>query len=470
MPSALFEIYQKNFDKTLKRLSGMLEVYQNQIKEAQSVTLKEMELNISEMERSISQMELEVIIEKIPDNKKKLTKIIENNKNIVKQYKREIQDLKYKEQSILNKQNLAHIPSSKKKKTVQLNFLKDENNTYDCKSNTIYNEDEDTALFIDKNNYKKNNFDKYVINESNDEMSMEKDEGIKRINEHHSDSDNEAISKIKNNNGLSLSSKQKEKGEKDKDSEDNKYNLNKNSRLNKIFKIIFNVIQFLIYTLINFSKNVLYKGYKKLKHYLHHRYGQANSRRIMMFLFILGFIIVYSLIVFLWNSYKMRKADKPMINLIEKNNSIIKEFKNETKDNTKNNTLENSISENITQVNKTSINITSTNISNNTLINNTSENTTNNISINITSSTIDKYTSISNTSTNINNDISNNNTSINKSNDISINSSDSNNSNDASINNIDLNNSNETSINDTDSNYSNDTIINSTDSNKINNN
>ena len=64
MPSALFEIYQKNFDKTLQRLSGMLELYQNQTKEAQSITLKEIELNISEMERSISQMELEVILQK----------------------------------------------------------------------------------------------------------------------------------------------------------------------------------------------------------------------------------------------------------------------------------------------------------------------------------------------------------------------------------------------------------------------
>ena len=103
MPSALFEIYQKNFEKTLKRLSDMLELYQKQSKEVQSITLKETELNISEMERAISQMELEISIEKIPDNKKKLNKIIENNKNIVKQYRREIQDLKFKEQSILNK-------------------------------------------------------------------------------------------------------------------------------------------------------------------------------------------------------------------------------------------------------------------------------------------------------------------------------------------------------------------------------
>ena len=74
MPSALFEIYQKNFEKTLKRLTSMIELYQNQSKEERSITLKEIELNISEMERSISQMELEVILEKIPDNKKKTDK------------------------------------------------------------------------------------------------------------------------------------------------------------------------------------------------------------------------------------------------------------------------------------------------------------------------------------------------------------------------------------------------------------
>ena len=144
MPSALFEIYQKNFDKTLKRLSGMIELYQNQNKEAQSITLKEIELNISELERSISQMELEVILEKIPDNKKKLGKIIENNKNIVKQYKREIQDLKYKDQSILNKKNLAYIPSNKKNKSTQLNFLQEKHVQQNIDI-INFNDDEDTA-------------------------------------------------------------------------------------------------------------------------------------------------------------------------------------------------------------------------------------------------------------------------------------------------------------------------------------
>ena len=106
-------------------------------------------------------MELEVIIEKIPDNKKKLNKIIEANKNIVKQYKREIQDLKYKESSILNKKNLAYIPSKSKKKKTELNLLK--NNNYNT-------DDEDIALFINKNNEKK---DFLMLSEENRELKKD---------------------------------------------------------------------------------------------------------------------------------------------------------------------------------------------------------------------------------------------------------------------------------------------------------
>ena len=361
MPSALFEIYQKNFEKTLKRLSGMLELYQNQTKEAQSVTLKEMELNISEMERSISQMELEVILEKIPDNKKKLTKIIDNNKNIVKQHKREIQDLKYKEQSILNKKNLAHIPSNKNKKTVQLNFLKEENTVDPMNTNIIINEDEDTPLFIDKNNYKNNNnnYNNYVINDNtNDEISLKKDEGIKRINEHNFCSDKDITSKI-NTNELKLSSKQKKNDEEDKDLEDNKYKLHKESILKKIFRIIFNIIKFLFSIFITFCKNVIYKGYKRLKNYLHHRYGQSTARRIMIFLFIICFIIIYCLFLCIWNSFKMKKVENHhVVNLIERNNSKLDESKNENDINIdmKNNTIESNISNNNTSINNTLIN------------------------------------------------------------------------------------------------------------------
>ena len=394
MPSALFEIYQKNFDKTLNRLTGMIELYQNQTKEVQSVTLKEIELSISEMERSISQMELEVILEKIPDNKKKLTKIIENNKNIVKQYKREIQDLKYKEQSILNKKNLAYIPSNKKKKITQLNFLKEEQNI-----DTINpKEDEDTALFIDKNNYenkKSHIFDKYTINDdTNEEMNLQKDEAIRRINEHNIDND-DIISKI-NKNDIDLSTRKKNE-EKDKDSENNKYKLNKDNILKKIMRIIYNIIQFLIAIIIAFYKYIIYKGYIKLKNYLIRRYGQANSRRINMILFIIGFIIIYSLFLYIWNSFKLRNVDNPLY-LVEKNSSIIFE-KNETNNFFKNNTIENNnitannnannkninynnTNHNITNDNIENNNITNYNITNNNNISN--NNKTNNISNNIT--------------------------------------------------------------------------------------
>ena len=403
MPSALFEIYQKNFDKTLKRLSGMLELYQNQTKEVQSITLKEIELNISEMERAISQMELEVILEKIPDNKKKLTKIIDNNKNIVKQYKREIQDLKYKDQSILNKKNLAHIPSNKKNKTTQLNFLKDEPNI----DLINFNEDEDTALFIDKNNYKKkdsnNSFNKYIINDStNEEMNLQKDEGIKRINEFN-DSDKDIISKVKNNN-IDISNKMKKNEDKDKDLESNKYKINKDTTFKKIMRIIGNIVQFLIKIIIAFCKNVVYKGYLQLKNYLNHRYGQANSRRIRMILFIIGFIIIYSFILYIWNSYKLRSDSDP-VNLIEKNNTKFLDLNNGNDD--KNNTYTNNTNNTNINSNNTnnSNNTENTNISSNNINNSKNENTNNTSSINNTNNT----SNITNTNTNTNYTSSNNN-------------------------------------------------------------
>jgi hypothetical protein len=415
MPSALFEIYQKNFDKTLKRLSGMLELYQNQTKEVQSITLKEIELNISEMERAISQMELEVILEKIPDNKKKLTKIIDNNKNIVKQYKREIQDLKYKDQSILNKKNLAHIPSNKKNKTTQLNFLKDEPNI----DLINFNEDEDTALFIDKNNYKKkdsnNSFNKYIINDStNEEMNLQKDEGIKRINEFN-DSDKDIISKVKNNN-IDISNKMKKNEDKDKDLESNKYKINKDTTFKKIMRIISNIVQFLITIIIAFCKNVVYKGYIQLKNYLNHRYGQANSRRIRMILFIIGFIIIYSFILYIWNSYKLRSDSDP-VNLIEKNNTKFLDLNNENDD--KNNTYTNNTNNTNINSNNTnnSNNTENTNISSNNINNSKNENTNNTSSINNTNntssitnsntSTSTNYTSSNNNKTSTNDSISN---------------------------------------------------------------
>ena len=319
MPSALFEMYQKNFDKSLKNLTEMIELYQNQSKEIQSFTLKEIELNISEMERAISKMELEIIIEKIPDNKKKLNKIITNNKNLVKQYKREIQDLKYKKESILNKNNLVNNINKINDKSPQINLL----NIPYFEQNNNNNDDEDVALFIDKNNTNKFN------NCINDEINYKKDESIKRINENNKS--DEMNSKINQNNNLSLSTKKNkdENDKNDKDSQDNKYKLNKVNLFKKGMRIIINIIQYLFNAMINFYKNVVHNGFIKLKHYLNHRYGQANSLRIIMVLFIICFLIVYSFILYVVNSYKM-KSTPNTINLIKKNDSKTLEYNNAT--------------------------------------------------------------------------------------------------------------------------------------------
>ncbi len=321
MPSALFEMYQKNFDKSLKNLTEMIELYQNQSKEIQSFTLKEIELNISEMERAISKMELEVIIEKIPDNKKKLNKIISNNKNLVKQYKREIQDLKYKKESILNKNNLVNNINKINDKSPQINLL----NIPYFEQNNNNNDDEDVALFIDKNNSNKNEFN----NSINDEINYKKDESIKRINENNKS--DEMNLKSNQNSNLSLSTKKNKKDDdkNDKDSGDNKYKLNKDNLFKKGMRIIINIIQRLFNAIIAFYKNVMHNGFIKLKRYLNHRYGQANSLRIIMVLFIICFLIVYSFILYIVNSYKV-KSTPNTINLIEKNNSKALEYNNAT--------------------------------------------------------------------------------------------------------------------------------------------
>ncbi len=341
MPSALFEIYQKNFEKTLKRLTEMLDLYQKQPKEAQSITLKEAELNISEMERAISQMEFEVIIEKIPDNKKKLNKIIEANKNIVKQYKREIQDLKYKEQSILNKKNLAHIPSSKKnKKNTELNLLKNKDNT---KINNFMTDDEDIALFINKNNMNNNingnNGSINLFNNDNirDEINLNKDVEIKRINDFGNNTENIVINNtndldffsnfgINSNPSNNINLKKKKENSRniknidDKDSQDNKYKKNKNNIITKIFGVIANIINLLITIIIYILKDIIYKRSIQLKNYLNRKYGYTNAMRIMVALIVISFIFIYSLFVILFSSKtKIQENNINKINLIKNN-------------------------------------------------------------------------------------------------------------------------------------------------------
>ena len=343
MPSALFEIYQKNFEKTLKKITELLDLYQKQTKELQSITLKETEFNISEMERAISQMELEVIIEKIPDNKKKLNKIIEANKNIVKQYKREIQDLKYKESSILNKKNLAYIPSKSKKKKTELNLLK--NNNYNT-------DDEDIALFINKNN-EINNGSINMINNDNfrDEINLTKDKEIKRINDYGNKSlddkddnirinntnDLDFFSNFSNNNIIKKKEKDKTKNDKeDKDSQENKYKKNKNNLVRKILKIFGNIIYLIITIIIAFCKNIIYKGFINLRNYFNRKYGYTNAMRIMITLIIISFIFIYCCFLFLFASKtKIRENKIDILN----NKTVVSEIaKNELNDTSVNNT------------------------------------------------------------------------------------------------------------------------------------
>ena len=273
MPSALFEIYQKNFEKSLKKLSERLELYQKQSKEAQSITLTEAELNISEMERAISQMDMEVIIEKIPDNKKKLNKIIEANKNIVKQYKREIQDLKYKEQSILNKKNFAKIYSNKNNQKTELNLLKEKNNNF-------ISDDEDISLFINKNSSNDINI---FNNDSSNNIGENKENNIIINNTNDIDffynftnyngNFNTNNNKIKIDNKINKENNIKEI--EDKDAQDNKYKIIKNN--NKFNKIYFIFLSSKIYSIKKLSSPEiwLYKWYENIisfGHYIFYYY------------------------------------------------------------------------------------------------------------------------------------------------------------------------------------------------------
>ena len=383
MPSALFEIYQKNFEKTLKRLTEMLDLYQKQPKEAQSITLKEAELNISEMERAISQMEFEVIIEKIPDNKKKLNKIIEANKNIVKQYKREIQDLKYKKESILNKKNLAYIPLAKKnKKNTELNLLKNKDN---ASLNNFITDDEDIALFINKNNSNNNininNGNINLFNNDNirDEINLKQNDEIKRINNFGNNTENIVISNtndldffsnfgINSNPSNNINLKKKKENSKniknidDKDSQDNKYKKNKNNIITKIFGVLANILNLLITIIIYILKDIIYKRSIQLKNYLHHKYGYTNAMRIMVALIVISFVFIYSLLVILISSRtKIQENNINKINLIKNNTNatIINDDK----------LIENNL------INDTNININKTNFiyENNTIISNLSK-------------------------------------------------------------------------------------------------
>ena len=238
-------------------------------------------------------------------------------------------------------------------------------------------------------------------------MNLQKDESIKRINEYYNDSDKDLISNI-NNSNIKISSKIKKNEDKDKDLENNKYKLNKDNIIKKIMKIISKALQFLITIIIAFCKNIVYNGYIKLKNYLNHRYGQQNSRRIRMILFIIGFIVIYSLILYIWNSFKFKSSSNQInpVNLISKNNTVISGSKNEA------NNTNNNITNNIDIINNNKTNCSNNiinnfnNISNHIINNNTID--SNNITNNIINDSINNYTTDSNNITNNFNNTNNN--------------------------------------------------------------
>ena len=262
-----------------------------------------------------------------------MNKIIEANKNIVKQYKREIQDLKYKDQSILNKKNLAKIPLNKKKQKTELNFLKDDLNN---KPNNFMTDDEDIALFINKNS----NQDINIFNKDNfrDEVNLKKDFEIKRINDYRNNNgennednivinntnDLEFLSNFSNYNGnINVNNKNIKENNKnknnmeDKDSQDNKYKKNKNNFFTNLLKIIINIIHIIVIS--------IYKGFIKLKNYLHRKYGYNYAMRIMIALFIILFIMIYALFVYLFApKTKIKENTNDKINIVN-NNSFISE-------------------------------------------------------------------------------------------------------------------------------------------------
>ena len=331
----LFEIYQKNFDKYKNILSEMIESYQNafstQSKEKKSVLLKEMGLNLIKMESSITQMESQVIFELIPDEKKKLKDIIEKNRNIVKQYEREIKDLKNKEQSILNDNNMANntkinINKTKNKSNTYLNFLQKKDSSNE---NKILNESIDTMLFINNNNSNNNNNKNILNNEtSNEEMDLQRGETIKRRNFEKNIKEKDFLNHdYHNENDIFLSNTKNNKNDnmKDKDKQDNKYKLNKANYLKKVLDYGIRCIKYILKKIID----LILVLYGKFIHYLRHKYGQAATNRIIAIFCAILFIIIYTIIIYNINKNKLKRGENIGIlkNITETNTSIVKNSK-----------------------------------------------------------------------------------------------------------------------------------------------
>ena len=326
----LFEIYQNNFNKYKNILSEMIESYQikfsTQPKEKKSVLLKEMGLNLIKMESSITQMESQIIFELIPDEKKKLKDRIEKNRNIVKQYEREIKDLKNKEQSILNDNNMANntkinINKSKNKTNTYLNFLQKQNPSNE---NKILNEPIDTMLFIDNKNTK--NFQNTEI--SNEEMNLQRDETIKRRKFERNNKENDFLNSNKNNEHdifLSNNKNNKNNNIEDKDKQDNKYKLNKTNKFKNAFAYGIRFIKYILKKIID----IILVLYGKLMHYLRHKYGQAATNRIIIIFCAILFIIIYAIIIYKINKNKIERGENIgfLKNITKVNSRIVKNSK-----------------------------------------------------------------------------------------------------------------------------------------------
>ena len=230
--------------------------------------------------------------------------------------------------------------------------------------NNFITDDEDIALFINKNNMNNGGNSINLFNGDNfrDEMNLKKDVEIKRINDYGNNAENIVINNTNDldffsnfsrntNNNININIKNKKetgkntKDVEDKDSQDNKYKKNRNNIFTKILRLGINILNLIFSIIIYFFKEILYKRSLQLKNYLHRKYGYTNAMRIMIALIIICFILIYSLLVILFAPKK-----KIQENNIEKIN-LIKNNTNDTVINNENKIIENNVGTNETNIN-----------------------------------------------------------------------------------------------------------------------
>ena len=152
------------------------------------------------------------------------------------------------------------------------------------------------------NNNGENNEDDIIINNTND---------LEFLSNFSNYNSNINVNKNKKENGKNKANKE------DKDSQDNKYKKNKNNFFTNLLKIIINIIHIIVIS--------IYKGFIKLKNYLHRKYGYNYAMRIMIALFIILFIMIYALFVYLFApKTKIKENTNDKINIVN-NNSFISE-------------------------------------------------------------------------------------------------------------------------------------------------